>query len=216
MPLQNRVTPFGEIVAIRELGSFMGNRGRIHNAQRVLKGRRWERKAWIICVLEFKGRHRRVMTPNSYTELFFLDEATAFAAGHRPCAECRRQDANRFKGLWFEANSEALNGELETMPNMDTRLHAERIDPDGTQRRWKASLAELPDGVIVALDDSGEAYLVWQGHLHRWTPGGYIDRRQTSSEGEVTVLTPPSTARVLAAGYQLVVHPSVEALAGAR
>lgn len=212
MPLQNRVTPFGEVIATPERGIFMGNRGRIHNPQRVLKGRHWERKAWIICVLDFKGRHREVMSPNSYTELFFLDEVTAFAAGHRPCAECRRPDANRFKDLWFDANSESANGRSGTMPRMDALLHSERLTGDGALRRWEASLSSLPDGVMVALENSNEAFLFWQGDLCRWTPGGYIERREIASESVVTVLTPPSIARVLTAGYRPVVHPSVDVL----
>lgn len=212
MPLQNRVTPFGEIIAAPERGMLMGNRGRIHNARRTLKGRHWERRAWIICVLEFKGRHREMMAPNSYTELFFLDEATAFAAGHRPCAECRRTEANRFKNLWTEANGEDSNGRSMTMPDMDALLHAERIDRAGTQHRWKASLADLPDGSMVASDDLGEAFLLWQGHLSRWTPGGYVNGKEASSGGVVSVLTPPSIVRVLAAGYRPLVHPSVGTL----
>jgi hypothetical protein len=212
MPLQNRVTPFGEIVAVPDRGIFMGNRGRIHDEQHALKSRHWERKAWITCVLEFKGRHREVMAPNSYTELFFLDEATALAAGHRPCAECRRSDANRFKSLWLEANGELLEGKAGTMSNMDAFLHTERVTPDGTQRRWKARLSELPDGVMVLLDDQEAAFLLWQAHLCRWSPGGYVEKTAAPEERPVTVLTPPSVTRVLTAGYRPAVHLSVDSL----
>lgn len=211
MPLQNRVTPLGELVAVPQRGALMGNRGRIHDAHRRIGRRHWERKAWITCVLEFKGRHRQVMAPNAYTELFFLDEATALAAGHRPCAECRRPDAERFKGLWLDANGDRLEGKSATMANMDTVLHGERVARDGCQRRWEARLSALPDGVMVILDDPRSAFLLWRQHLHRWSPGGYAGRASDSRDRTVTVLTPPSVTRVLANGYRPGVHPSAEA-----
>jgi hypothetical protein len=216
MPLQNRVTPFGEIAAVPERGSLMGNRGRIHTAQRTLKTRHWDRKAWITCLLQFKGRHRPVMAPSTYTELFFLDEATAFAAGHRPCGECRRSDAKRFKSLWLEVNGALLQGKAETMANMDAVLHPERIGRDGTQRRWEARICELPDGTMVCVDDARAAFLLQRGSLCRWSPAGYVERKTIPAGRTVTVLTPPSVTRVLAAGYRPVVHPSVGALAAGR
>ena len=216
MPLQNRVTPFGEIVAVPERGSFMGNRGRIHNAQRKLKTRHWDRKAWITCLLQFKGRHRQVMAPSTYTELFFLDEATAFAAGHRPCGECRRSDAKRFKNLWLEANGALLQGKSATMANMDAILHSERIGRNGMQRQWQARLCELPDGAVVLVDGARAAFLLQQGALYLWSPAGYVERRTIPSGRTVTTLTPPSVTRVLAAGYLPVVHQSVDALVAAR
>lgn len=212
MPLQNRVTPFAEIVAVPERGTFMGNRGRIHNEQRTLKRRHWDRKAWITCVLAFKGRHRELMAPSSYTELFFLDEATALAAGHRPCAECRRVDAKRFKTLWLDANGALLQGKAGTLSNMDVILHAERINRDGTQRQWEAPLADLADGVVVCVDDPRAAFLLLQGYLYRWSPAGYVERSAVLPGQTVTVLTPPSVTRVLAAGYRPVVHQSADAL----
>jgi hypothetical protein len=216
MPLQNRVTPFGEIVAIPERGSFMGNRGRIHNEQRTLKTRHWERKAWITCLLRFKGRHRQMMAPSTYTELFFLDEATAFAAGHRPCGECRRADATRFKDLWLDVNSASLHGKAGTMANMDAVLHSERIAQDGTQRRWEARVSELPDGAMVRVDDPGAAFLLQQGTLYLWSSAGYVERSPVPSGRTVTVLTPASVTGVLAAGYRPIVHPSVDALVAGR
>ena len=216
MPLQNRVTPFGEIVAVPERGSFMGNRGRIHNEQRKLKTRHWDRKAWITCLLQFKGRHRQMMAPSTYTELFFLDEATAFAGGHRPCGECRRSDARRFKDLWLEVNGALLQGKSGTMANMDAVLHSERIDRDGTQRQWEARLSELPDGTMVLVDDPRAAFLLQQGSLYLWSPAGYVKRKMVHSGRAVTVLTPPSVTRVLAAGYRPVLHPSVDALEAGR
>ncbi len=205
MPLQNRVTPFGEIVAVPERGSLMGNRGRIHNEQRTLKTRHWDRKAWITCLLQFKGRHRQMMAPSTYTELFFLDEATAFAAGHRPCGECRRSDARRFKDLWLEVNGALLQGKPGTMANMDAILHSERIGPDGTQHRWEARLSDLPDGAMVLVDDPRSAFLLQQGSLYLWSPAGYVESKTIPSRRTVTVLTPPSVIRVLAAGYRPVV-----------
>jgi hypothetical protein len=192
---------------------FMGNRGRIHNVHRALKDRHWERKAWIICVLEFKGRQREVMAPNSYTELFFLDEATAFAAGHRPCAECRRPDANRFKRLWLEGNGRQSHGDPGTMSDMDTVLHSERLGPEGTQRRWSSRISDLPDGTMVLVDDLEAVFLLLHGHLYLWSTAGYVERRAVTSRQSVTVLTPPSVTRVLVAGYRPVVHPTVESLA---
>ena len=212
MPLPNRVTPFGEIVAVPERGSFMGNRGRIHTEQRKLKTRHWDRKAWITCLLQFKGRHRQMMSPSTYTELFFLDEATAFAAGHRPCGECRRSDAKRFKNLWLEVNGRLLQGKTGTMSNMDEVLHSERIARDGTVRRWEARLSELPDGAMVLVDDPRAAFLLQESSLYLWSPAGYVERKTVPSGRSVTVLTPPSVTRVLAAGYRPVVHPSVGAL----
>ncbi len=216
MPLQNRVTPFGEIVAVPERGSFMGNRGRIHNELRKLKSRHWDRKAWITCLLQFKGRHRQMMTPSTYTELFFLDEATAFAAGHRPCGECRRSDAKRFKKLWLQVNGASLQGKTGTMSNMDAVLHSERIARDGTQRRWEVRLSELPDGAMVLVDDPGAALLLQQGSLYLWSSAGYVERIPVPSGRTVTVLTPASVTRVLAAGYRPIVHPSVDALVAGR
>ncbi len=216
MPLQNRVTPFGEVVAVPDRGSFMGNRGRIHNEQRTLKTRHWDRKAWITCLLQFKGRHRPVMAPSTYTELFFLDEATSFAAGHRPCGECRRADAKRFKNLWLEVNGTLLQGKSGTMANMDAILHSERIARDGTQRRWEARLSELPDGAMVLVDDPGTAFLLQQGSLYLWSPAGYVERSPVPSGRTVTVLTPASVTGVLAAGYRPIVHPSVGALVAGR
>src|SRR5262245_23854122 len=156
MPLQNRVTPFGDIVAIAQRGLFMGNRGIIHDpATRTLLTRRWTNKAWIICVCEFRGKRREVMRRNSWTELFFLDEATALAAGHRPCYYCRRDDALAFAAAWKRAH----RMKRVSAPQMDARLHAERLNK-GAKRvhAFACAPGELPDGAMVAL--SGDAYLV--------------------------------------------------------
>src|SRR3954451_8147614 len=128
MPRQNRVTPFGEIVAVPERGTMMGNRGVLHDARgRIF--RPWQVKRWLICLLEFRGRHRAVMAPNRYTELFFLDEATALAAGHRPCFECRRGRFLAFRDAWAAGNRESIGPEAIRAAMIDDRLHAERVGP---------------------------------------------------------------------------------------
>lgn len=200
MTLQNRVNPFAQIVATPARGTMMGNRGgNMHTDDRRLRrGRPWTNERWITCLLEFKGRHREVMQPGKYTELFFLDEATAFAAGHRPCAECRRDDFLRFNEAWVRANR--LEGYvLPSVSELDRQLHQERIEP-GTrrQRTWRADAAALPGGTFVEWD--GEAYLVWDRALRRWTFEGYNDVRRLPA-GEVTVLTPPSVVWAFGAGY---------------
>jgi hypothetical protein len=202
MPLQNRVTPFGEIVAIEQRGMFMGNRGIIHDpATRTLLGRRWTNKAWIICRCEFRGVRRKVMGGRSWTELFFLDEATALAAGHRPCFFCRRDAALAFSRAW--ARAQGLAGASATL--IDSMLHAERLE-DGKKRinALGCALSELPDGAMVVR--SGEAYLVAGGLARRWQPAGYgPPRRMVRADG---LLTPPSTLAALSAGFLCALHPS--------
>jgi hypothetical protein len=200
MPLQNRVTPFGDIVAIEQRGLFMGNRGIIHDpATRTLLTRRWTNKAWIVCVCEFRGARRKVMSRRSWTELFFLDEATAFAAGHRPCYHCRRAAALAFAGAWARAHGLSHVG----ASLIDERLHAERLQ-DGAQKihRLRGSPADLPDGAMIV--SSGDAYVVAGGRAHRWTAQGYEPaRRLRRADG---LLTPPSTIATLRAGYACVVY----------
>jgi hypothetical protein len=204
MPLQNRVTPAGEIIATPHRGMFAGNRGIIHDpATRTLLTRRWANKAWLTCVCEFKGRRREVMGGRSWTELFFLDEATAFAAGHRPCFFCRRDDANRFRAAWEEGNG---------VPNvladdMDTVLHRERLD--GRAKRLHPlpmPIDRLPDGTM--LQDDTESYLITRGRTLLWSPGGY--RGVGRIIKDAMLLTPPSTLRALGAEYRVVLHPSAE------
>jgi hypothetical protein len=200
MPLQNRITPFGEFMATLARGTMMGNRGgRLHDNERKLTPRRWRSKHWICCKLEFNGRYRAVWG-DSYTELFFLDEVTAFAAGHRPCFECRRKDAELFANL-FGKGMRASAGE------MDTTLHAERLDGKG-KRVHSLSIDDLPDGAMIARE--GEAFAFRAGALLRWTPGGYAERLPRRRGDHVNVLTPPSTLAVLARGYAPQWHRSVE------
>jgi hypothetical protein len=205
MPKQNRVTPLGEIIATPERGLFMGNRGVLHDLEGHIK-RPWVLKRWLVCVLEFRGRKRQVMSPDRYTELFFLDEATAFAAGHRPCAECRRAKYNEYCECFDVSKIPEGTSIADTM---DAKLHAERLTPDRKKRTYSASLNELPDAVFVAVPGWGEqAYLVWGKHLLAWTPGGYQEPRQRPKNVKVRVLTPRSTVKVIRAGYRPVVHPS--------
>jgi hypothetical protein len=209
-PLQNRVTPQGDIIATPHRGMFTGNRGIIHDpATKTLLTRRWSSNAWLTCVCEFRGRRRKVMGGRSWTELFFLDEATAFAAGHLPCFFCRRDDANRFRAAWEEGN-----GVADILaPEMDAVLHRERLE--GRSKRLHAlpmPLQQLPDGAMVQAGT--ESYLIAQGAALLWSPGGYC--RPQNALTEAMLLTPPSTLRALAAGYRPVLHESaVELLAAA-
>jgi hypothetical protein len=203
MPLQNRVTPFGEIVAIEQRGLFMGNRGIIHDpSTRTLLARRWTNKAWIICVCEFRGKKREVMSRRSWTELFFLDEAVALAAGHRPCYYCRRTAALAFAAAWARAHRLKRVGASD----MDEALHAQRLQ-NGAQRihALRGAPAELPDGAMVVL--SGEAYVMARGLACRWSYSGYdAPRTLRRADG---LLTPPSTVATLRAGYDCTLHPRV-------
>ncbi|MHB8576580.1 MAG: hypothetical protein ACYDCQ_14755 [Dehalococcoidia bacterium] len=218
MPLQNRVTPYGEIVATPARGMLMGNRGGcMHDEQQRLGTARWRNQHWIACLLEFKGRSRGVMTPRRYTELFFLDEATAFAAGHRPCAECRRPDFLRFKAAWLRGNPDAGVDERAGIVPIDAVLHAERVTRTRDKVTYRASIDVLPDGAFVELDDKpGEAYLLWRGRLRRWSFEGYTTARPKPAGVTVRVLTPRSSVNAIAAGYEPAVHASVPAMAPGR
>jgi hypothetical protein len=202
MSLQSRVTPFGELIATPARGTLMGNRGgRLHDGKRKLTARRWTSKQWICCKLEFNGRHRSVWG-DSYTELFFLDEVTAFAAGHRPCFECRRKDAENFALLFSGKRKRA------SAPAMDKVLHAERLDGKAI-RLHRRGLDTLPDGAMITLD--GEAFAVRDNRLLRWTPQGYAQARPRPRGMEVDVLTPPSMLAVLALGFTPLWHKSAGA-----
>jgi hypothetical protein len=216
MPRRNRVTPFGEIVATPERGTMMGNRGILHDAEGRIR-RPWQVRRWLICVLEFRGRHRTVMAPNRYTELFFLDEATGLAAGHRPCFECRRARFLAFRGAWAAAGLQDHVAGPITAAAIDDRLHAERVGPGRSKRTFTAEIDRLPDGVFVDLGgpDRG-ARLIWGGDLLAWSPGGYSNRRPRPGGGMVTILTPISTVAAIRAGYVPEVHPSALAVSGPR
>ena len=205
MPLQNRVTPLGELIAVPERGLVYGNRGCLHNDQGRIR-RRYGVKRWIACRLRFRGwRRGPMMQPGRFTELFFLDDVTALAAGHRPCALCRREDYVRLIEIWRDLHPGQVGADA-----IDEQLHAERYDPTTrTQRHHDASLHELPDGVFVLR--SGEPFLVSGAHLLRWTPSGYTDRITRPANERGRVITPPSLVGVLRAGWQPLVplvHPT--------
>jgi hypothetical protein len=147
VPRQNRVTPFGDIIAAPERGTFLGNRGVLHDAEGRIR-RTWQVKRWIVCVLDFRGRKRTVMTPGRYTELFFLDEAMALAAGHRPCAECRHARFLDFGHAWALVRPEGGAFPRPTADEIDRRLHAERVAADRSKQSFVAALDDLPDGVL--------------------------------------------------------------------
>jgi hypothetical protein len=201
MPLRNRVTPSGDIIAVAARGTLMGNRGILHDADRRLV-RDSQVRRWIACRLEFRGRHRQVMQPHSWTELFFLDEATALAAGHRPCAECRYADFVAFQAAWRRVHP----GMPASADAMDAVLHSERRLGPWVKRTHTARAETLPDGSFVALDN--HAWLVLGDDLRAWSAQGYRQRRLRPASGELVLLTPPSIVGVLRAGYRAGLHPS--------
>lgn len=198
MPLCNRVRPDGAIAADATRGLFMGNRGRLHDDEGAIR-RPWQTKRWICCVTSFRDRRVPIMAARGYTALFFLDEATALAAGHRPCAECRRQDFNRFVAAWRAARRAPPGRVYVDM--LDRVLHAER-----TAVVKPVAPANLPDGTMIA-DPRGDAWLVWNGHCLRWTPLGY-DSGGGQPSAPLVLLTPPATVATLVSGYRPVIHPS--------
>jgi hypothetical protein len=207
MPKQNRVTPFGELIADPARGSLTGNRGCLHDERQQIVRHHLGRR-WIICQLQFKDYHRQIMTPGRYTELFFLDEAAALAAGHRPCAECSRPRFEAFRSAWAGANPDLAGNSRLGAAIIDAALHAERVGPGNEKLNYPEKLGRLPDGVFVTLESGCPAYLVWQGDLKLWTPAGYTGRITPHPELEVLVLTPRSIVRAIAAGFQPQVHPS--------
>jgi hypothetical protein len=202
VPLQNRVTPFGELTAASARGTMFGNRGgRFHRDDRTLGQRRWASRQWICCVLQFKGRHRQVWG-SGYTELFFLDEVTALSAGHRPCFECRRRDAVAFAEKW----AEATGGAVPHAPEMDVVLQKERLN-GRAKRMHDMDMGDLPDAAFIAVE--GKAYAVRGANLLRWSESGYAEKI-ARPQGMATVLTPPAIVDVLSAGYAPQWHPSAD------
>ncbi|HEX3116931.1 MAG TPA: hypothetical protein VHQ48_15790 [Bradyrhizobium sp.] len=200
-PLQNRVTPTGDIIVTPHRGMFTGNRGIIHDPATKTLTRRWANKAWLTCVCEFRGRRREVMGGRSWTELFFLDEATALSAGHRPCFYCRRDAAVRFRAAW-EAGNGATNVSAR---DIDAVLHGERLS--GGKKRLHPlpmPLEELPAGAMV--QQGNGSYLIARRRALSWSPAGYGQAQTTLQDA--MLLTPPSTLRALSAGYRPVLHPS--------
>jgi hypothetical protein len=196
--LQNRVDPFGNIIMTKARGAWMGNRGILHNdEQEVL--RPYKLNAWITCKLDFKGRRREVMAPKRYTELFFLDEATSFAAGHRPCFECRRNDYNRFKTLWLKGNPQYNFDEKTTIKEIDDILHQERMDDNNTKVTYEENIDTIPNGTFVLIDN--KPYLVFGKNIYLWTPFGYEKGMALPNVEKLTVLTPRSIVNTFRAGY---------------
>lgn len=193
MPLQNRVTPFSTIEADPARGTFMGNRGCLHGEYKNLEVEQTREKRWLICQVNFKNRKRRIMHPGAYTELFFLDEATALAAGHRPCAECRRQS--------YEAFLKLFPGKRANAEQLDRALASQRLRP------YPEDFAALPDGTMFERD--GAAFLKWRGKAFAWGHAGYTPA--PAPEGQVEVLTPEGTVEAIAKGYKPVVHASTRA-----
>ncbi|HEX5946464.1 MAG TPA: hypothetical protein VFY82_09315 [Acidimicrobiales bacterium] len=198
MAEQNRVTPFGDVVAIDQRGLFLGNRGSIHRGRDIV--RPWQVRRWITCVLSYKDWVAPVWAPGRWTALFFWDEAVALAAGHRPCALCRHADHVRWLDAW-----EAAHGERPRVDPMDRRLHAERVD-GRAKRTHAAAWGDLPDGAFAVHDDA--AVLVLADRLVPWSPAGYGPAIRRPAGGRATVLTPPSTLAVLGHGYRPVLHPT--------
>ncbi len=201
MPLQNRVDPFGNLFRTSARGTMMGNRGGVLHANREIV-RHYKSRRWITCVLQFKDRHRVVMSERRYTELFFLDEATAFAAGHRPCAECRRERFNAFREAWRRAKG------MDSAPSadeMDRELHPARIDRRN-KVTYHAAMGTLPDGCFVRIE--GRPYLVCGDSVLLWMPEGY-GRREARPDSGVTVLTPEPIVNCLRHGYRAELHVSV-------
>ena len=205
MPLQNRVDPFGKLIGTPARGMFFGNRGgRFHRDDRTLGKRRWASRQWICCVLSFKNRRHKVWGPG-YTDLFFLDEVTALAAGHRPCFECRRGDARAFAQKWASAK----RCEIPRAPEMDLVLQSERLE-GRNKRKHEMRIGDLPDGTFLVLNSEPQsAFAIRGSHLLRWSPSGYAEKIRRP-RGLANVLTPPSIVRVLAAGYRPQWHSSAE------
>jgi hypothetical protein len=202
MPLQNRVTPNGDIVFSSARGTLMGNRGCLHDGARTVGRRRWTTRSWVTCLLSFGGRRRELMRPGYYTELFFLDEATALAAGHRPCAECRREAWRRFASCW------AVGAGLPPGPvraaDLDRSLHLARVDRRRGQVTYQARFGDLPDGAMFVAEEA--TFLKWLGTARPWSLEGYGPSRNFPSDCEVVVVTPRPTVDAMTAGYVPDVH----------
>ncbi|SFH37986.1 hypothetical protein [Modicisalibacter xianhensis] len=205
MPLQNRVNPFGNLHAVQARGTLLGNRGRLHDADKTIV-RAWKTKAWVTCSLEYVDIQRTIFSPDSYSELFFLDEATAFAAGHRPCGSCRNRRYREFKVKWLAANPGLVTGENPSIAAIDRVLHAERTAQSGDKVTFKAAIETLPFGTIIEQD--GATFLVGEEELLPWSFYGYSQPPALLPEDgtSVTVLTPASIVRLFQQGFRPEIH----------
>jgi hypothetical protein len=196
--LQNRVDPFGNIIKTPARGAWLGNRGVIHNDDKEIV-RSFKLKAWITCALHYKDRHREIMAPNRWTELFFLDEATAFSAGHRPCFQCRYRDHQKFKEFWVKSNPQYGFDIKTPVAKIDDILQKERITSDKSKITFKENSDKLPDGAFVLYDDI--PYLVKGTRMYLWGPAGYETEIDIPKSTNLTVLTPLSIVNTFNAGY---------------
>jgi hypothetical protein len=208
MPFQNRVDPWGQLHAVPARGTLLGNRGIIHNAAQHIVAP-WRTKAWITCRLEWRGWRRSIMQPRSWTELFFLDEATAFAAGHRPCAYCRRARFAAFKTTWLAVNPDVFSAAPPRIIEIDKVLHKERTRKGGGKVTYEEKLSALPDGAMVEL--GAGAYLLWNRQVLQWSFAGYtVSEIPRFSLQRVRVLTPASIVRMFRSGFRPDVHANVQ------
>jgi hypothetical protein len=206
--LQNRVNPWGALCAVSDRGQLMGNRGILHNEHNNIV-RAWKHKAWVTCLLQFKDIQRpKPFSQGNYSELFFLDEVTAFAAGHRPCNFCQRARAQEFKEAWVRANIPAAEQQAVTMPDVDKVLHAERAIRGGGKKTYPCRLSELPRGAMFDL--GGVAYAVGLDGVHHWSFSGYGPAVAMDSNATVEVLTPASVVRTFSAGFVPKAHESLK------
>jgi hypothetical protein len=203
-PMRNRVTPWGDIVAIEQRGAWLGNRGILHEGTDVVRYHRSQ--LWITCRLEYRDWRLAQWQPHHFTVLYFFDEAVSLAAGHRPCALCRRADYDAFRWAWAgragapPPTRAGLAG-LPAAKELDRQLHQERIVRGSHRRRLHPmGWSTVPAASFVALD--GQPYLVLADSLARWTPQGYRDQRSRPRTGTAEVITPPSTVAALRGGYR--------------
>jgi len=207
MPRQNRVTPTGDIIRSTARGTLLGNRGCLHDSHGRIR-RPYVSQRWIICLLAFKNVRRTLMTPGRWTELFFLDEATALAAGHRPCAYCQRTRFDYFRSVWAAANPAVAAHGLPRAPVLDAILHRERMTTDHQKVTYAEAVGRLPSGVFITMGN-GQPFLVLEGRLLPWQPEGYGASIAVAPATVVQVLTPHSVVRTIVQGYQPDLHPSV-------
>lgn len=206
MTLQNRVDPWGKLNSVATRGAWLGNRGILHNEHKQITAQ-WRHKNWVTCQLGFENIQRKVFSAGNYSELFFLDEATAFAAGHRPCFACRRARYNEFKTLWCQVNLEATAASAVSIDQIDQQLHAERAAQGGGKVTFTAEFKDVPEGAFIELN--GIAYLLWLERLQQWSPQGYTKSDLELAPSEViTVLTPASIVRLFQHDFKPQVHES--------
>lgn len=206
MPRQNRVTPYGDVIAVAARGTLMGNRGNLDHGDGALRFRDSSTRSWISCSLDYTGESSARKGTNVYTKLFFLDEATALAAGHRPCFRCRRERGEAFRAAWNRGNKATR---VDTMAELDRALHEARVEPgfrQGSGRRaYRADPFSLPPGAMV--EHGGAPHLVAADGLLPWQPDGYRERVEMPGS-EVWVITPRPTVRALDAGYDAQLPPT--------